>query len=501
MKRISLTIIILFSFVNTFAQNVSISSFKLLDRDLTANTVGTMELDQNGETAALIKVVTTQTGFTFDGGSMGIVKTKQTPGEIWVYIPRGAKKISIKHPQLGVLRDYYYPVAIEAARTYEMILATGEVQTIVKEKVNSQYIVIKVSPANAIVELNNEILPTSNGCAQKFVKFGSYQYRVQAQNYHTAAGIVTVNDPHEKRILEVNLQPAFGWIDIPSHTDYNGAQVFIDNTLAGTIPMKSKNLPSGTHSIKIVKELYNPFTQNVEIKDNETTTITPFLSPNYSEITITVDNDADIYINEEKIGVGVWNGKLAPGSYIFEAKKEGHKNTRKIIEVSNQKQEIKLDSPTPIYGQANITSNPSFSEVYIDDKSVGQTPLFLPEILIGNHHIKIQHNGYEDYSSSIFISESGISNFDLTLIDKKMAKVDFRCNVPDAIIYIDDINLGIVDNLKQIQPGTHNIKVISEGFKDYEFTAYIQSGISDNQYNIKMIPDKSIIKRKKKKRK
>ena len=103
----------------SYSQSISVSNFKLLDTDLTANTAGTMELDQNGETAALIKVVTTQTGFTFDGGSMGIVKTKQTPGEVWVYIPRGAKKISIKHPQLGVLRDYYFPVAIEPAKSQE----------------------------------------------------------------------------------------------------------------------------------------------------------------------------------------------------------------------------------------------------------------------------------------------------------------------------------------------------------------------------------------------
>ena len=59
----------------------------MLDTDLTANTAGTMETDQNGETAALIKVVTTQTGFTFDGGALGIVKTVQKPSEIWVYVP------------------------------------------------------------------------------------------------------------------------------------------------------------------------------------------------------------------------------------------------------------------------------------------------------------------------------------------------------------------------------------------------------------------------------
>ena len=84
---------------NCFSQTISVSSFKLLDSDLTANTAGTMEKDQNGEIAALIKVVTTQTCFTFDGGALGVVKTKQTPGEVWINVPRGSKKISIKHPQ------------------------------------------------------------------------------------------------------------------------------------------------------------------------------------------------------------------------------------------------------------------------------------------------------------------------------------------------------------------------------------------------------------------
>lgn len=50
------------------AQNLSVESFRLLPNDLTANTFGTMESDQNGEVAALIKVVTAETGFAFDGG-------------------------------------------------------------------------------------------------------------------------------------------------------------------------------------------------------------------------------------------------------------------------------------------------------------------------------------------------------------------------------------------------------------------------------------------------
>ena len=83
MKR---TIIILL--VNLFcvllqAQTINVKSFRMLDNDLTANTNGTYELDQNGEKAALIKVVTNQTGFSFDCGSLGVVKTMQKPSEIW----------------------------------------------------------------------------------------------------------------------------------------------------------------------------------------------------------------------------------------------------------------------------------------------------------------------------------------------------------------------------------------------------------------------------------
>ena len=126
------------------AQNISVASFKLLENDLTANTTGTTERDQNGEVAALIKVVTTEQGFVFDGGMTGIVKTKQGVGEIWVYVPHGIRRITVQHPQLGVLRDYYFPISIEIGKTYEMKLTTGKVETIVTRSINKQFVIFNV---------------------------------------------------------------------------------------------------------------------------------------------------------------------------------------------------------------------------------------------------------------------------------------------------------------------------------------------------------------------
>lgn len=454
--------------LSTLAQNISVSSFKLLETDLTANTAGTIEKDQNGETAALIKVVTTQTGFSFDCGSMGIVKTLQKPSEIWVYIPRGAKKITISHPQLGLLRDYYFPVAIHAASTYEMVLTTGVIQTIVQQTANSQYLVLKVTPPTAVVELDNEILPTADGIVQKFVKLGTYKYRVQAPDYHTSAGKVTIDDPNNKKIVEITLSPAFGWIELQGDEVLNGAQVFIDNALAGTIPMKSQNLASGQHDIKVVKPLYQPYSQTVTVADNQTTTVTPQLKADFSTVTINVANAADIYVNEEKKGTGSWTGRLGTGSYVLEAKKDGHRSTTMNVEISSEQPTklINLNAPTPIYGSVNITSTPSMGDVYIDGQLVGQTPLFLPQLIIGNHNVIIRRKGYGDYQSD-FVMEENISTEIQASLNERV-QIEIKCNNPYAKLFIDDIDMGYVHEKKEITCGEHTILLKYDGFIDIE---------------------------------
>ena len=192
MHRVVLMLMLLVS-ATLSAQNISVSSFKLLENDLTANTTGTMKRDQNGEVAALIKVVTREKGFVFEGGMTGIAGTKQEAGEVWVYVPHGIKRITIKHDDLGVLRDYYFPIAIEKGRTYEMVLTTGRVETIVTHSVNKQFVVFSVNPTNAVVELGDEMLTVdSEGNATKGLPYGTYTYRVSCANYHTEAGQVTV---------------------------------------------------------------------------------------------------------------------------------------------------------------------------------------------------------------------------------------------------------------------------------------------------------------------
>ena len=389
MRKI-LLLLFAFGLIPSFAQNISVSSFKSLDTDLTANTAGTMEKDQNGEAAALIKVVTTQTGFTFDGGALGIVKTKQTPGEVWVYIPRGSKKITIKHPQLGVLRDYFFPIAIESARTYEMVLIAGEVQTVVKQARTSQYVVFQLMPPDAVVELDGELLKTEGGVASKMMKFGTYNYRVQAPNYLLEAGSVTVDDPNNKKVVNISLKP------------------------------------------------------------------------NFAKVTINVDNNAEIWVNGEKKGEGSWSGNLGAGTYELEAKKEGHRSTTITQDfiVTAEPQIVKLQTPTPIYGEADINSSPGMADIFIDGKKVGQTPLLLSDLLVGLHTISIIKEGYESENKTITIKEGEPQSYSFQLNEIKVKNESF----------VHDINSNTPSSNQNDYPEKSDEKILNSILKANNYT-------------------------------
>lgn len=328
------------------AQNIVVQSFRLDENDLTANTAGTIVLDQNGQKCALIKVETTQKDFSFDAGSLGVVKTEQKKGEIWVYVPEGVKRLTISHESLGILRDYDMGQTLKRAKTYIMKLTTGEVQTTVRQARTSQYVVFQLTPPNAVVELDGELLSTSGGTATKMMRFGTYGYRVNAPDYKPEVGKVTVNDPKNKHVVSVALKP------------------------------------------------------------------------NFSAVTLTVDGDAEIWVNGERKGTGSWQGNLGAGTYEFETRKANHRSATvtRDIQASSEPQTIRLQAPTPILGEADINSSPAMADIYIDGKKVGQTPQLISDLLIGEHQLRISKQGYQDYSATLNVKEGEVAMVSTTIV-------------------------------------------------------------------------------------
>ena len=205
MKRLIAFILQTFCVIVMQAQNLAVQSFRMDETDLTANTAGTTVIDQNGNKCALIKVETTLKGFTFDAGTLGVVKTENHVGEVWVYVPEGVKRLSIFHEDYMPIRDYDLGMMLRRARTYVLRLSASQQQA-AEETPTSQFVIFQVSPANATIELNGETLPVHNGSATKMMPFGSYDYRVQAPDYMPQAGKVVVDDPQQPHVVSALLK-------------------------------------------------------------------------------------------------------------------------------------------------------------------------------------------------------------------------------------------------------------------------------------------------------
>lgn len=471
MKRYLLLFLSLFLVFEASAQNISVKSFRALPMDMTASSVEGKRIDQNGDVAALIKVVTNETGFLFEGGALGVVDTKQNVGEIWVWVPKGLRKVTIKHQQLGVLRDYLFPIPIEAERTYEMVLTTARIETIVKEEVREQYLVFQITPPDAMLEVNDQMWSVSaEGTARKLVDFGTYTYRVQALNYHAEAGKVTVNDPDNTQKVVVNLKPNFGWIEVAGGGLLQGAAVYVDNTLIGRAPCKSEALKSGQHNVRILKDLYEPYSVTVTVSDEETTKINPDLTANFARVTLKVDADAEIWVNDELKGTRTWTGNLESGTYKMECRMANHESSPVRKEITNKmnNEVIHLEVPRPIYGSLNIESTPDFAKVFIDGKPMGETPKLIKEILIGQHELRLTKEGYADHVETMTIAKGERKQVTAALSNGR--EVQFTCNVPNATLEIDGQRMSSPSGIYMLTYGSHSVRATAAEYLEYSAT-------------------------------
>ena len=221
MKKLLLIALIAIS-QSVWADGISVLGFRLLETDLTANTRGTEKRDMNGDKAALIKIVTPERGFLFNGGSLGIVGTEEKAAEIWLYVPPRAQKLTITHQVFGVLRDYYYPVSIQGGRTYEMLLDIG----------TGRYVTITTSQAKSDVTVDGEYLGKSP-IYNRYMTYGRHAVFTQNGIYEAQDTIiVATSDAKATKVANIemrNMSDHYGEVvvNVENNADiwYNGHQV------------------------------------------------------------------------------------------------------------------------------------------------------------------------------------------------------------------------------------------------------------------------------------
>lgn len=353
---LSLILFFLIAFLQTArAQDISVTNFYYQQSDQTANEEKSLVRDQNGNKCALIRVQTTQKGFVFDVGSLGIAKTEDNHvGEIWLWVPEGVRHISIRHQQLGSLPNYDFPIKVEKARTYIMEITHGQVFVNNYDDSKKQTLSIKVTPFNAKLFLNGmSVELDSRGEATREMAHGQFTYKIEAPGYYPKEGQVTVND-NEHSLVVNDLKPIMGKLSV--HVDPYNAAVSVDDKSIGQSTLEPVELQIGSHEVTVALAGYRTEKRTVEVKENETADVAVTLVQQANFNFVTKPSGATVYVNGESIGSSPCTKALVTGTYSIKATKNGYKDFVKTM---------KLDSSNP---QVNMSLKKTYvkpNEFYI----------------------------------------------------------------------------------------------------------------------------------------
>jgi formylglycine-generating enzyme required for sulfatase activity len=402
------------------AQEISVTSFKALPNDMTARTIAPIK-DANGNLTALIKLVSVVSGFEFEGGSLGIVKAVKKTGEYWVYVPEKMRTITVKHPTLGILRNYAFPEAISSGSVYEMKLVHGVVETtIIEHQILTEFVIITSEPTGAEVYLNNEAVGKTPFTADK--PEGRYEWRVERHLYQTQAGAFDLISGTKVR-LNLVLKPDFGTLQISSIPE-GGAEILLDGLKLGkTTPNTIVEVPKGEHTITLTHEWYETISQKVVVEAGKTQTINLSMKPTFAELTVNAKADEELYINNVLKGKGKYTGRLAPGVYLVELRKPSHKPASKQITLQPGDVETLILLPTPIFSTLKVESTPMDAAIFLNGKAYGSTPNIIRELLIGEYDMELRLAGYKTAKKKISLKEGSMLEVNETLsvaVEKKI---------------------------------------------------------------------------------
>lgn len=417
MKKL-LLILFVFISLNVFGQiKVKENSFRKIDGFVMLDKYE--HTDMNNAPMALIKISTENINaeqrrkFTFKGNLATFFDVHFEPGEIYLYVSAAAATfIEIIHDDYGKT-EFTLPYDLCDFCGYEMVIVRPNADYDNMPQIN--YLVINADQDNAAIYIDGNYVGDKE--ASRSFEIGSkHTWKIDCKLYHSESGEVTITSGDAIEISKT-LRPAYGYINVTTNPEMN-AVVFIDNERVGTTPYKSDKMPSGTYSVRIVKEMYDAVENTFIIEDGETTLAEMNLSAGFMKLIVKADPDSDIYIDSDYKGKGEWNGEVLFGTHYLEARKENHKPAVMKVELDkNSTNEFVLENPRPITGHIDINTSPMKADIYLDGKHYGTTPKVISNIIIGVHKLKLEKDGYVALEKDIVVEEGEMLSLNEKLLE------------------------------------------------------------------------------------
>jgi hypothetical protein len=302
-------------------------------------------------------------------------------------------------------------------------------------------IYVNSNPAGASAILDNGYDQLTTPGTFNAVSTGWHNVQVSKSGYQLYSTSIEVK-PGATSNVYATLVPNAQYGSISATSVPVGASLYVDTIYQGYTNQIVGNLAVGTHTVTMKKSGYKDFSQTATVYNAQTTSVSVTLSPVSSPTTGDLDvsstpSGASVYLNGDYQGETRSSGplyitSLVPGTYTTVLKKSGYQDyttTAKIVAGTTAQVAAVLQpaSAKPTTASAEIYSQPSGADIYINNAYKGVTPLSLENVPIDatkTYTIELRMEGYKSYTDSGSISpgQTVVINAALTPLPQQTTK-------------------------------------------------------------------------------
>ncbi|ASJ02845.1 hypothetical protein A3L09_06020 [Thermococcus profundus] len=195
----------------------------------------------------------------------------------------------------------------------------------------------------------------------------------------------------------------------------------------------------------------------------------------FGHLKLELPNGSNVILN------GFYLGKkgdfyLPPGRYRVNVTNPYYEDYNTTVVIQPGQTVTLSPEMKPLFGFLNVDSVPGGAEVYINGSFSGVTPLSRVLLSPGNYTIRIVKGGYEEYSSTVTVVRGQTKS--LLAVLKPLPPAYLKVtSVPNGTsVYVDESLKGSTPLWLELTPGNHTIKLVRDGYQDYEANVTLVSG-------------------------
>ncbi|HJO56472.1 MAG TPA: PEGA domain-containing protein, partial [Candidatus Scalindua sp.] len=278
---------------------------------------------------------------------------------------------------------------------------------------------------------------------------------------------------NKESVLVAVFQEMAGSISIKSIP--SEAMIHIEGSEVGSTPAIVDDLSPGTHTVNILKDGYNVWSQSVKIDLIKRSELTAILQETKGSVTIkSTPADGLIFIDGKEAGTSPKTiFDIKGGTHLVEVRIDGYENWSENIEITDKEYNL-IASLQEKTGSIDVQSEPSNATILINGNKVGFTPETIKNIKPGIHQIEIRADGFGNWSNNVEVTTEKKSKVTALLL-KASGSINVKSSPENAKIYIDGREVGTTPTtLSSIPIGAHEIDVKIDGHEGWNKSIIIK---------------------------